>query len=174
MPPLAEAQLDFATEFDQRLQVLSRVQGLLTGLQQGAFDLRSLVEAELAAHSNPDKVTVEGPAVLLPVSSAQTLALALHELMTNAVKYGALGQPVGSLTVSWHVDEREEEQRVALEWKESGLRLPDGAPQHKGYGSHLIERALPYQLGAETRLAFEPDGVRCTVQLTVPGAKHRA
>ena len=157
-------------EFEQRLQVLSRVQGLLTGLQQGAFDLRSLVEAELAAHEceNPNKVTVEGPPVLLPVSSAQTLALALHELMTNAVKYGALGQPVGSLSVSWHVEGQENGQSVALEWKESGLRLPDGAPQHKGYGSHLIERALPYQLGAETRLIFEPDGVRCTVQLTVP------
>ena len=98
----------FGDEFESRLQALSRVQGLLARADREAVDLRALVEAELEAHgdggADPGKVRVEGPPVALPAGSAQTLALALHELATNAVKYGALKRPAGRLAVTWAVE----------------------------------------------------------------------
>ena len=165
----------FGDEFESRLQALSRVQGLLARADREAVDLRALVEAELEAHgdggADPGKVRVEGPPVALPAGSAQTLALALHELATNAVKYGALKRPAGRLAVTWAVEG--DGRRVLLEWRESGVPMAEDAPpRRKGYGSELIERALPYQLGAETRLEFGADGVRCAI--AVPVETHRA
>jgi two-component sensor histidine kinase len=82
------------------------------------------------------------------------------------VKYGALSPQGGRLAVGWEVAPGPPVE-VSLHWAESGIRYPGGAaPKRRGYGTQLIERALPYQLGAKTRLAFEPDGVRCDI--TVP------
>ena len=178
----ASASLEgFGDEFGSRLQALSRVQGLLARADQEAIDLHALVEAELAAHgdggADPGKVRVEGPPVALPAGPAQTLALALHELATNAVKYGSLGRPAGRLVVTWGFEGDGGGRRVALEWRESGVPMAEGGPPgRKGYGSELIERALPYQLGAETRLEFGVDGVRCAIVVPVEtyraGTKH--
>jgi PAS domain S-box-containing protein len=158
----------FTAKFSNRLRALSRVQSLLATVEDQVIDLRALVMAELAAHSSDDvavsKINVVGPAVALPAMAAQALGLALHELATNAVKYGALAQPSGSLDVSWEVDT--EKPEVALEWRETGMRL-SGPPARKGYGSELIERALPYQLKAKTQLNFCPDGVRCKISVPV-------
>ena len=136
-------------------------------------DLRTLVEAELAAlGGNTDvaaKVTVSGPSVRLPAGAVQALALALHELATNAVKYGALGQPSGKLTVTWRVAAEKDQSWVELDWREAGVRMPPpGTPRRRGYGSELIERALRYQLRARTRLDFRNDGVRCSISVPVP------
>lgn len=163
----------FAPEFEGRLRALSRVQGLLARVERGSIDLGEIVEAELLAHrdgaTQTDRVTIAGPPVELPATSAQAVALALHELATNAVKHGALAHALGRLSVTWALDETGPERRVALEWRESGVPMPEGeTPRRKGYGRELIERALPYQLRAETRLEFGPDGVRCA--LTVPVA----
>lgn len=164
---------DFETEFESRLRALSRVQGLLPQAERGMVDLRTLVEAELAAlGGNTDvaaKVTVSGPSVRLPAGAVQALALALHELATNAVKYGALGQPSGKLTVTWRVAAEKDQSWVELDWREAGVRMPPpGTPRRRGYGSELIERALRYQLRARTRLDFRNDGVRCSISVPVP------
>ena len=95
---------------------------------------------------------------------AQALGLALHELATNAAKHGALGQPEGQLAITWRIEPRDGERHAVVDWKESGVAMPPPGEQRRyGFGSELIERALPYQLGAETSLSFEPDGVRCTI-----------
>lgn len=160
---------DFEAEFGERLRALGRVQSLLARTDHHALDLRTLIEAELTAHGESqgeaDKVWIDGPQAAVPGEAAQTLALALHELATNAVKYGALAQPTGRLAVTWRADE-ESERRIVLEWRESGVAMPQDTPRRKGYGSELIERALPYQLRAKTQLAFGADGVYC--QITVP------
>jgi two-component sensor histidine kinase len=102
--------------------------------------------------------------VALPPMAAQALALALHELATNALKYGALAQPSGRLTVSWNIEDDGPKRRVALQWLECGVSMPDeGPPKRRGYGTELIERALPYQLQAKTKLDFRSEGVRCTI-----------
>jgi len=163
---------EFAAEFEGRLGALGRVQGILARVDHRAIDLRELVEVELKAHENgngvPGKVTMEGPTVMLPPTSAQVLTLAIHELATNAVKYGALKQPSGRLAITWRI-EGGTEPRAVLDWHESGVQMPDrgGHPGRRGYGRELIERALPYQLKAETDLRFGPDGVHCRIATAI-------
>jgi PAS domain S-box-containing protein len=158
---------DFAHLFENRLGALSRVQGVLARTDQGPVDLQQIVRAELEAHGAGDAVDVGGPAVELAPTTAQALALALHELATNAVKYGALRQPPAKLSVNWHVQHDDADPLIILEWREKGVAMPDVPPaaRRKGYGRELIERALPYQLNARTKLEFTPDGVQCIVEL---------
>ena len=157
----------FAPAFESRLRALSRVQGLLARPNEHIIDLRGLIEAEIAAHDHgdPGKVALKGPSVAVPREAAQALALALHELATNAVKYGALGRPDGALTVDWTLDDRGPEPQLTVQWRETGVALTAGPPPRRGYGSELIERALRYQLDAETTLEFTHGGVRCTISV---------
>lgn len=167
---------EFATEFDGRLGALSRVQGLLARPDYPPVDLRELVEMEIEAHTggdvDRDKVSIDGPSALLPTNTAQTLALAIHELATNSVKYGALKQPSGKLDITWGIEGGDkEERRVALEWRETGVEMPsrDRGQARGDYGRELIERALPYQLKAATSFGFGPDGVRCRIAIATQG-----
>ncbi|WP_407528056.1 sensor histidine kinase [Methylobacterium oryzisoli] len=167
----SETLVDFSAEFERRLRALSRVQGLLARMDYDAIDLRTVIEAELTAHGSggTGKVRVEGPPVSLPAPAAQALALGVHELATNAVKYGALHHEKGRLAVTWEIEAAGEEPCVTITWRESGIVMPDPrVPRRKGYGSELIERSLPYQLRARTSLAFGADGVICTITLPVP------
>ncbi|MGI4946816.1 MAG: sensor histidine kinase, partial [Janthinobacterium lividum] len=170
---------DFRARFRDRLSALSRVQGLLSRLADGErVTFGALVRAELTAlgalerDGRGPQVTLDGPAdVQLRSATVQTLALALHELATNAVKHGALSRPGGRLQVRWKVVRREDgERRLQVEWEEAGVAIPApaaGQARRSGYGRELIERALPYQLGAETHYELGPDGVRCTIVMPV-------
>ena len=163
--------------FRDRLSALARVQGLLSRLHEGdrvAFD--TLIHAELSAMGAIDstgqgeRVVLQGPSgVLLRSSSVQTFALALHELATNASKYGALAQENGRLSVRWRVQSREGRRYLHIEWIESCVDMPcpESAPRGTGYGRELIERALPYQLEAETRYELGEDGIKCTIELPI-------
>ena len=167
---------EFAVKFGDRLTALARVQGLLSRLNEGAritFD--ELIGAELSALGYPagsDRITLEGPAgVALRSSTVQIFAMALHELATNAVKYGALTQPGGQLAVTWRVDcsEGGEQPWLHVDWNESGVSMPQaGAPvRGDGTGRILIEKALPYQLGARTSYRMTSTGVHCSISLPV-------
>jgi PAS domain S-box-containing protein len=161
---------DYAVEFNDRLAALSRVQGLLSRGDDAPVTLQDLVLMELdALGTRPDsRIVVEGPKFALPKLSVQTLALAVHELATNALKYGALYGPEGRLAVKWRVfAEDRGEPRLALEWRESELDLSNrfSNTAKKGFGRHLIEDALPYQLDATTRFELGKDGVRCQIEL---------
>jgi PAS domain S-box-containing protein len=161
----------FQSEFESRLRALSRVQGLISRVDYRDVDLHTLIDMELAAHTDDTgktgKVVVQGPPVALPASAAQVLALAVHELATNAAKYGALVQPAGKLAVTWQITEESGESRAELQWRESGVPMGQNGPKRKGYGTELIEKALPYQLGAETDLNYGPDGVICSIVVPV-------
>lgn len=162
---------EFAVEFGGRLRALSRVQALLAEADYGVVELRALLDAELEAHGEPEpgKLLLTGPRVLLPANSAQIMALALHELTTNAVKYGALRDAAGRLAVTWQIESSAPgERRVVLDWQESGVHMPQAGATRKGYGSELIERALPYQLKAQTKLEFGLDGVHCRIAAPLP------
>jgi PAS domain S-box-containing protein len=158
----------FGPAFESRLRALSRVQGLLARSDQQAITLRELVETELFAHGSfhdHGKVTIEGHDGVLATSSAQPLALALHELATNATKYGALAHDSAKLHVSWVRDESAEQPRVVLRWLERGVAIPRAEPPRSGFGLELIRRALPYQLHTPTRLEFDTDGVTCEISV---------
>src|SRR5947209_601850 len=165
----SESLASFKSQFTSRLGAISRVQSLLSQVEHRAVDLHDLVTAELAAHSEPDlepnKIEVKGPAVALPATAAQAVGLALHELATNAVKYGALAHPGGRLEVRWELQEKKRIRELAINWSETGVSV--GTPKRKGYGRELIERALPYQLNAKTHLDFSPNGVRCEIVVPV-------
>ena len=168
---------NLAASLRSRYGALARVNGLLSRLNERdrvAFD--QLIRAELEAMGAVDgagqgeRVTLEGPAdVRLRSATVQTLALALHELATNAVKYGALAeaQPRGHLTVRWRRRHVDGEGWLHVEWTESGIAVADpaAAPQGTGFGRELIERALPHQLRAATTYVLAEDGVRCTIDL---------
>ncbi|MCL9997945.1 MAG: PAS domain S-box protein [Erythrobacter sp.] len=165
---------DFRTRFRERLEALSRVQGLLSRLQEHdrvTFD--KLVQTELAAMGSSDRITLEGPSgIRLRSSSVQTLALVLHELATNAVKYGALGQADARLAVTWWLVPSHESGRpwLHIDWRESGVVMPTAAEfsaRGTGQGRELIENAPAYQLGGTTSFALGPDGVHCTMAVPV-------
>ena len=157
---------DFSTRFSGRLAALARTQGFLANRGTEGVELAQVVRDELAATSTGEHgtVAIEGPTVMLRDKAAEAVALALHELTTNAAKYGALSLAGGRLAVRWDVVEAEPGPMLSLSWREGGVAL-SGKPPRSGFGRHLIERGLPYDLGAATSLAFTPDGVHCTVQL---------
>ncbi|WP_337268633.1 PAS domain-containing protein [Oryzifoliimicrobium ureilyticus] len=169
---------DFSTRFRDRLNALARVQGLLSRL--GAFDrvtFNELISTEInAMDGGSGRVSLKGPSnVRLRSSMVQTLSLALHELAINAVKYGALSQETGRLTVSWSLEHPAGDDRpwLVIDWRESGVILPEGAYHHgEGQGRDLIENALPYQLQARTSYVFLPDGVHCRISLPISKAKR--
>lgn len=166
--------------YKNRLAALARVQSLLSRLQEGdriAFD--TLVRAELSAMGALDetgrseRVALSGPSgVLLRSGTVQTFALALHELATNASKYGALAQEQGRLSVHWRAMRRDGAPALHIEWIESCVDMPlaASAPRGTGHGRELIEHALPYQLDARTTYEMGPDGVRCTIEVPISDA----
>lgn len=164
---------DFKVSYHDRLDVLGRAQGLLFRNRDGGqvtFD--ELLNSELAAQSvsvgENESVTLDGPrGVRLRSGTVQTLAMVLHELVTNAVKYGALRQPNGHLTIRWQKTSAENDTPwLHLDWKESGVEMPPSGAG-TGQGRELIERALPYQCEAQTTFALEADGVHCTISIPV-------
>ncbi|MDB5646139.1 PAS domain S-box protein [Methylobacterium sp.] len=158
-----------ATEtFETRLKALSRAQGLLSRFGSDTVEVGALVRAELAAHTDadPPKVVVSGPDVHLTARQVQNFALALHELTTNAVKYGALKGVDGELAVDWTVQRDPKARRwLCLTWTESGVAVPPETVTRRGYGRELIENALSYALQARTTYELGRDGVRCRIEL---------
>jgi two-component sensor histidine kinase len=145
----------------------------------------ALLSDELGAHvplpgdREASRVSLDGPpGVELRSLHVQTLALGLHELTTNAVKYGAFAHPEGRLAVRWEVREAlSQAARLVVDWRESGvpdMPDPDEPARGGGYGRQLIERALPYQLGAKTDYRFESDGVHCVIELPLPAARSES
>lgn len=160
----------FQSAYLGRLSAVARVQSLLSRLPEGdkvTFD--ELLAEELQAHgiAGPQVLT-QGPAgVRLRSSTLQVFALALHELATNAVKYGALSGSEGLLTVRWHrLVSEDGSDTLHLVWTETGVHMDRAtASLSGGYGRELIERALPHQLMAKTSYALTGDGVQCTVEV---------
>jgi two-component system, chemotaxis family, CheB/CheR fusion protein len=162
----------FRAKFDDRLGALSRVQGLLSHSDQDPITIEMLVRMELAALGAEEalnRMRLSGPDVPLQNAMVQTLSLALHELATNARKYGALSNESGRLNVEWRVVSFEHgEKRLTLDWMETWVAetspAPDGDARH-GYGRELIERVLPHSLGAITRYELNETSVRCTIDV---------
>jgi two-component sensor histidine kinase len=100
------------------------------------------------------------------------LAMGVHELATNAVKYGALSGEAGRVTVRWQVDGSEDPARLNLAWQEQGGPTV-GRPEHRGFGSRLLERGLAEELGGTVHMSFEPEGLRCTI-IAPLSAEHAA
>ena len=156
-----------ARAFEERLMALSRAHNVLTREVWEGASLREIVEGAAEPYAGPGgRFRIEGENIRLNPQTALALAMALQELATNAVKYGALSRPAGSVEISWSAASRSP-RRLQLQWAESG-GPPVRAPERRGFGSRLIERSLAIDLGGEVRLAFNPEGVVCTVEALLP------
>lgn len=153
---------DFVDAFDGRLSALARSQMLLARGLDGHVDLHELLTDELIAHTARigESVVVSGPEIWLTPRAAEMMAVAFHELATNAVKYGALATPAGRIDVDWHVETKKAGRRFVLRWREGGVRLQQSIA-HRGFGTELVEEGLPYTFGGAAKLQYRQDGVEC-------------
>lgn len=156
---------DYAAHLDGRLAAFSRVQAIVTRDPAHGASLEQIVSNELTAHAarEGEQVSVKGPEVRLTAKAAETFGLAVHELATNAVKYGAFARPGGTLDVRWS-STGGAQPRLRVEWSE---RVPDGIepPRRRGFGTELIERMLDYELGATATLDLRATGALATIEL---------
>lgn len=156
---------EVANHFQGRFHTIAHFAGRGTDLDT-SYALEDLVWDELLRYPNraEKEIEVVGPPERLPHHLAQPLALAFHELITNAVKFGALSsEPYGGLRVSW----RRMDDELVIRWEESRVPIVAVAPLRSGFGREYIEQALPYQTGAETSFLLRPGGVVCTISLKV-------
>jgi PAS domain S-box-containing protein len=159
---------EVADHFTGRLDALARTQVMMTQSPTGYVDLEDLIRDELLSVREDDgsAISVEGPDIALPAQAAESLGLAVHELVTNAVKFGALSSPTGKVHISWRVNSHCGGARTLdLTWTEQGVPAVPVAPIRPGFGVELIEEALPYRLGAETTIEFLGGGIRCAIAL---------
>ncbi|KAB0676293.1 PAS domain S-box protein [Aureimonas leprariae] len=169
----SDSLADFRVRFTERLEALSRVQGLFSRKRDERIHIGDIVRIELdalGADLEGDRVAIEGEAIALRKSAVQTLSLAVHELATNARKYGALRGDEGRLAVRWeeYADEGGK-RRMRFAWTETGISVTVGetrGPLHEGgYGRTLIEEALPYTLKAKTTYTLGADRLDCTIDM---------
>src|SRR6185437_6119419 len=129
----------FRESISARIEALAKTNALLVDQNWERASLRELLATELSAHSETQRVTMSGPEVSLNAQSAVIVGMCLHELMTNAVKYGALSVPAGQVTIAWNVSETAGERRLDVEWTESNgpAVMP---PARRGFGSTLLDQ----------------------------------
>lgn len=162
---------EFASHLDGRLNAFARTQALVTRDPEGGVDLEYLAVEEMLAYNarEGEQVRVSGPPVRFQSKAAETFALAIHELATNALKYGALSRPTGRIEISWRLEQGTDPAELVFEWRERG-GPPVAPPPHKGFGTELLERTLAFEFKGQTRLAFSPKGLECTI--TIPLSKR--
>lgn len=161
----------FAESFRQRFLALATAHNLLIQQSWGRTDLGTLVRATLASFlgDGQDRVRVDGPPVTLLPSATLSLTMALHELATNAVKYGALWNETGHVDLTWRAEGAGAARRFALFWQESGG--PEVTPPtRKGFGSRLLERGVARELDGAVGLDYAREGLRCRMEFPVDGA----
>jgi two-component sensor histidine kinase/ActR/RegA family two-component response regulator len=155
----------FRRVVDGRIAALARAHELLAESRWEGLDLESLVRRELGAFGGGGNLRIEGPLLRVPPEMSQTVALALHELATNAAKYGALRDSGGALSVTWQT----EDGRLLLDWRETTGR-PITPPQGRsGFGTELLNSSVRRQSGGEITFDWADDGLKCRLVLPLEG-----
>jgi two-component system CheB/CheR fusion protein len=157
----------FSTGLMGRLQALAHTHDVLSRTNWANTPLRALIEGEIAPYAaDEDKsVALDGPNLSLVPKAALAMGMAIHELATNAAKYGALSVPIGKVRVRWSIQGKAAEKNLIIEWIETGGPSVENARGHKGFGMELLERGLKFELGGETKLQFLPKGLHCLIQI---------
>jgi two-component system, chemotaxis family, CheB/CheR fusion protein len=153
---------EYAAHLEGRLDAIARVQGFLLRAPDAYVDFEELVRAEFLAQSIRDEqLQIFGPRVLLGPKAAESLGLALHELTTNSIKFGALRCADDRVHVRWRL-QRQRQSRVVFDWRERVGRVLPGSDR-KGFGFAWIEQMLPDELGGSSSIAVHPDGLHCSI-----------
>ncbi len=160
----ADDLVQYTKTVEGRIRALSRAHTILSQSRWQGASLRGLVDEELAPFKlSGNTIAIEGSDVLLNPASAQTIALALHELATNAAKYGSLSVPGGGLALSWRVENR----IIKFDWRESGGPATS-APNRKGFGTRIIVASIEQQLGGKVLLNWHTEGLACAFTIPFP------
>ncbi|MCL4767068.1 MAG: PAS domain-containing protein [Hyphomicrobiaceae bacterium] len=170
----ASSMEDARKAFGSRLIALSRAHDILMRENWAGADLARIVEDVVEPHAGgQNRFRIDGPSVRLNPGPALSFAMALHELCTNASKYGALSTANGQVDIGWQVEDKGGKRRLQMRWEESG-GPPVAPPKRKGFGSRLIERALATELGGKVSVGYEPAGVVCTIDAPLPAEEEAA
>lgn len=155
---------EFRERLSGRIAAMARTQTLLTRGAGEGVELEDIVRDELLAQAaDPSRVSVDGPPVALMPKAAEVLTLAIHELTTNAAKYGAIGAPQGKVNVRWERRPRKGQNWVELEWQESGMGTSPPGAMRKGFGTELITRRVPFELNGVGEMELTDAGLVCRI-----------
>jgi two-component sensor histidine kinase len=159
----------FLLSLGGRIQSMAAVHTLLSETSWQSVGLDALVRRELAPYTTGTNVKISGTDVMLAASETQALAKVLHELATNAAKYGALSIPRGEVSVSWDRKPNGQEATLILEWRElAGPPVASKVPS--SYGTDLIRNLIPHELGGRVDLVFAKEGVNCLIEFPLKAA----
>jgi len=155
----------FVAALDGRIRSMATTHELLSTGRWHGVSLTELIQRELAPYATPDNVDIEGPEIMLRAEAGQAMAMVLHELTTNAAKYGALSAKGGRVSIRWHRKiNGQPRSLLVLEWKEIG-GPPVVATSKASYGTSTICDLIPYEFGGTVDLVLAPDGARCRLEL---------
>jgi two-component sensor histidine kinase len=157
--------------FDNRIQSMANAHALLSQSRWQGVSLSDLVRGQLAPYTTGTNTMISGPDLALTAAETQAVAMVLQELVTDAVKYGALSTANGRISVSWERRSGGEDEapRLIMAWREIG-GPPTIAPVHPGYGTQLIRGLIPHELGGVVELVFATDGTRCDIEFPLTSA----
>jgi PAS domain S-box-containing protein len=162
----------YARAVEGRVTALARAHAMLAAARWEGAELRALLASELAAFPAGQVGDLSGPRVILPAAAAQSVAMAVHELATNAAKHGALSIPTGRVAVAWRMEGGAgAAPLLVLTWTETGGPPVAGAPSRRGFGSRVLDATIRTQLAGRVTLAWEAAGLACTIEvpLRAPG-----
>lgn len=147
---------DFSRAYENRIRALGKTHAFLSGAHWDGMTVRQIITQQIQAEgvNHPDAIHIEGPEWRLSVLHAQTFALAVHELISNAADHGALTVPGGEIRITWG---RPDDGSYNFIWKEAGMKAL-APPRKPGFGLQMIDRLLPGQMGGKAVIAFTPTG----------------
>jgi PAS domain S-box-containing protein len=156
---------EFVRTLDGRIQSMAAAHALLSQSRWHGVGLTDLVRHQLAPYATDANVAVSGPDVMLSAAETQALAMVIHELVTNAAKYGALSTPSGSVSLDWdQMPGVDGAARLLIAWRETG-GPPIALPNRSGYGTSLIRDLIPHELGGKVELELAPSGATCRIEI---------
>ena len=156
---------EFVKALDGRIQSMADAHALLSQSRWHGAGLNELVHRQLAPYTSSANTKISGPDITLTAAATQAVAMVLQELITNALKYGALSTPSGLVSVSWERQSSgDSTARLALAWRETGGPITV-TPTRSGYGTSLIRELIPHELGGRVDLVFASDGVCCNIEI---------
>ena len=155
-----------------RLISLAKAHDILTQENWDGADLSEVVSTTLEPHADLERFEIRGPSVRLSASTALSLSMALHELATNAIKYGSLSAKNGKVTIDWAVETTGAERRLRFTWQEvDGPKVVQ--TEHRGFGMRLLKRMFTAEPGGSVDLSFDPDGLRASLYADIGAVDSR-
>jgi two-component sensor histidine kinase len=161
--PGSGSTADYVRSLGGRIQSVAAAHTLLSESSWRSVSLNGLIRTELAPYTTGRNVEIAGTDIMLTPAQTQALAKVLHELATNAAKYGSLSMPSGRVSVTWDRKPNGQAATLILEWRERG-GPPVAFKVKSGYGTRLICELIPHELGGKVDLAFASDGARCRIE----------